>query len=402
MDVSIIMPSFNRYSHLLLSLYALEKQTFDLTKMEVILIDDASTDQTPLLKDYKPPYKFKYIRNRDNLGLAAARNKGIKEAKGEIIIILDSEMVIDPEYVKNNYRHHLKEENTVVIGGGVGVKLYSYLFPELNAKQIKELKVLAKKSKKVRARLKQVMKGERIGPFIRKINAPIPLLGKKDITDFRSIAPYTVPKKLTKNTLKKLGDRFETSPIAWMACLGNISLRRNLIIKAGGYDENFIHWGVEDREFAYRLYKAGAKFKVDRELKRYHQEHPISRNKKKNWLKQIVYFQQKHPTLDVCIRSLKYIKKFDYLFVENILKEYTLLSGKFPEWYTEFLDSIISMLQEITKLKAQKKAIKSLLAKTDFETDNERKERIIQQRSKIESFKNYRHLIALFDLLMVQ
>ncbi|WP_043934156.1 glycosyltransferase family 2 protein [Bacillus sp. EB01] len=400
MDVSIIMPSFNRYSHLLLSLYALEKQTFDLTKMEVILIDDASTDHTPLLKDYQPPYKFKYIRNSDNLGLAAARNKGIKEAKGEIIIILDSEMVADPEYVKNNYRHHLNEENTVVIGGGVGVKMYSYLFPELNSAQIKELKVLAKKSKKVRARLKQVMKGEKLRPFTRKINAPIPLLGKKDITDFRSLAPYTVQKKLTKNILKGLGNRLETSPIAWMACLGNISLRRDFIIKTGGYDPKFTQWGEEDREFAYRLYKAGAKFKVDPKLKRYHQEHAVPRNKKKKQLKNFLYFQQKHRTLDVCIRSLKFIKKFDYVFAEKVLEEYILLMGKFPGRYTDFQDSIILMLLEITKLKAQKKAIKNLLAKTGIEAGSERKERIMQQRSEIESFKSYRHLIALFDLLV--
>ncbi|WP_052948602.1 glycosyltransferase [Mesobacillus campisalis] len=400
MDVSIIMPSFNRYSQLLLSLYALEKQTFDLSKMEVILIDDGSTDHTPHLKDYQPHYKFKYIRNSENLGLAASRNKGIKEAKGEIIIILDSEMIIDPEYVKNNYRHHLKEENTVVIGGGVGVKLYSHLFPELNSSQIKDLKVLAKKSKKVRARLKQVMKGEKLQPFTRKINDPIPLLGKKDIANFRSLAPYTVQKKLTKNILKGLGDRLETSPIAWMACLGNISLRRDLIIKTGGYDQNFTQWGEEDREFAYRLYKAGAKFKVDPKLKRYHQEHPVSRNKKKKWWKNIVYFQQKHPTLDVCIRSLKFIKKFDYVFVEKILNENTLLLGEFPGKYTDFQDSIISMLQEIIKLKARKKSTKNLLVKTGIEADNIRMERIMLQRSELESLKNYSHLIELFDLLV--
>ncbi len=67
--------------------------------MEVIFIDDASTDQTQEeLRNYQPPFHFKYIRNEQNLGRAKVRNLGIKSSRGKILIFLDAEMICEPDF----------------------------------------------------------------------------------------------------------------------------------------------------------------------------------------------------------------------------------------------------------------------------------------------------------------
>ncbi|MCJ7983367.1 glycosyltransferase [Priestia sp. OVL9] len=61
--VSIIMPTYNKYNQISLSLYGLSKQTFPDSDYEVILVDDASSDKTrDILKEIDVPFKFKYIR----------------------------------------------------------------------------------------------------------------------------------------------------------------------------------------------------------------------------------------------------------------------------------------------------------------------------------------------------
>ncbi|MFP3416038.1 glycosyltransferase family 2 protein, partial [Bacillus sp. SIMBA_074] len=77
-EVTVILPSYNRYPLNLLTLYSLENQTFDFAKMEVILIDDASTDGSHALEHYRPPYPVRYIRNTTNAGRSKTRNIGIQ------------------------------------------------------------------------------------------------------------------------------------------------------------------------------------------------------------------------------------------------------------------------------------------------------------------------------------
>nr|WP_234943115.1 glycosyltransferase [Priestia megaterium] len=68
--VSIIMPTYNKYHQTSLSLYGLSKQTFPHAQYEVILVDDASSDNTPnILKEADVPFKFKYIRMKKIKGV---------------------------------------------------------------------------------------------------------------------------------------------------------------------------------------------------------------------------------------------------------------------------------------------------------------------------------------------
>jgi GT2 family glycosyltransferase len=399
--VSIILPSHNRYPLNLNSLYALENQNFDLSKMEVILVDDSSTDKTPELKKYHPPYHFKYVRTDKKLR-SHTRNIGIKNASGEVLIFLDAEMVVDPNFVMNNYKHHHKKDNVVVIGKKN--RFYSILYQEFDCKQIKEITGLMRKNnavkKTIRNKINKNIKAGKLQRTIKNLEKPIRLIKKKDILNFSSLEPYTVFTTNISSVVKHLGNNFDTSPIAWMACFGNLSVKKNLVEKIGGYDEDFKGWGVEDMEFAYRLQKAGAKFIVDNNLKRYHQEHPKQANRmsedNQNW----VLFYQKHPDFAVYIRSINLIQNKDYYFIDKVVREYYKLNNKYPGKYKLFIEIIMNLLLQIRIFKAQNKPQTNILENMSVKPD--KLKRIYKQRNNVSSLKKYDNLVNLFDILINQ
>ena len=105
--VSIIIPVYNPGDLLLDCLDSVKNQT--LTNIEILCIDDGSTDNSldNLYKYSKKDNRFK-IFSQKNLGAGAARNKGIKEAKGEFIIFLDSDDWIESDMCEKLYNHAKK------------------------------------------------------------------------------------------------------------------------------------------------------------------------------------------------------------------------------------------------------------------------------------------------------
>ena len=109
------------------------------------LIDDCSTDQTIFLKHYAAPYRYKYLRSKTNLGRSGAKNLGIREAKGEIIIFLDGEVMVAPDFVSNHLRHYNTEEKIAVCGDTGHHNIFSVLCPGFSREQIKRLHALVRK-----------------------------------------------------------------------------------------------------------------------------------------------------------------------------------------------------------------------------------------------------------------
>lgn len=90
-EVSVIIPAYNYGKYLTCAIQSVMKQKTDL---EIILIDDASTDRTEeLVKKLKRSanYPIYYIRNPENIGVSASRNIGAKLAEGEYIAYLDAD-----------------------------------------------------------------------------------------------------------------------------------------------------------------------------------------------------------------------------------------------------------------------------------------------------------------------
>lgn len=96
--VSIIIPTFNYAGYIRETVESALAQTYK--HVEVIVIDDGSTDDTrEVISDLIESNRLKYFY-QDNRGLAAARNTGIRIAKGKYISFLDSDDLISPKKVE--------------------------------------------------------------------------------------------------------------------------------------------------------------------------------------------------------------------------------------------------------------------------------------------------------------
>jgi len=96
LQVSVIIPTYNASVSLRECLEALKKQDFPKNQYEIIVIDDGSTDSTPsIVTSYRVCYHY-----QQNKGPAAARNKGVKNAAGDIILFTDTDCLPDKNWIK--------------------------------------------------------------------------------------------------------------------------------------------------------------------------------------------------------------------------------------------------------------------------------------------------------------
>ena len=96
--VSVIIPTYNRAQKILKPIYSVIRQT--MPSWELIIIDDASTDNTkaliePLIREHK----IKYGRLPQNSGPSKARNTGMKYAEGDYSAFLDSDDAWDYSFL---------------------------------------------------------------------------------------------------------------------------------------------------------------------------------------------------------------------------------------------------------------------------------------------------------------
>ena len=91
MELSIIVPAFNCVPALRKSLAALQAQAGE--NMEIIVVDDASTDNTPAVA---AETGVQVVRAPRNGGPGMARNLGVAVAAGVIVLFVDSDVVIGP------------------------------------------------------------------------------------------------------------------------------------------------------------------------------------------------------------------------------------------------------------------------------------------------------------------
>ena len=99
--VSVIVPAFNLVGYVAAALESVFSQTF--TDFEVILVNDGSPD-TPQLEQAIQPYlsRITYLE-QENRGPSAARNLGIRQARGEWLAFLDSDDTWLPHYLEEQF-----------------------------------------------------------------------------------------------------------------------------------------------------------------------------------------------------------------------------------------------------------------------------------------------------------
>ena len=102
-SVAVIIPCFNSSKFIRKTIESALNQDYD--DLEIIAIDDGSTDETKkILESYVPKIRVLSHPNNANLGQAASLNLGIRESKSDLIAFLDSDDVWYPNKIKEQVR----------------------------------------------------------------------------------------------------------------------------------------------------------------------------------------------------------------------------------------------------------------------------------------------------------
>ena len=108
--LSIIIPNYNKGKLLKNCIDSIIFQ--DLSNVEVLVIDDCSTDDSyELLKSYT---NIKIIKNESNMGVSLTRNKGLDLSSGKYVTFIDSDDLVSPDYIKE-LKKVLKEDADIYI-----------------------------------------------------------------------------------------------------------------------------------------------------------------------------------------------------------------------------------------------------------------------------------------------
>ena len=113
--VSVIIPVYNSEAYLEEAIESVLKQ--NLNYVEIILIDDGSTDKSlDICYSYSNKHDNINVISQKNLGPGAARNKGIEVAKGEYVTFLDSDDLIHKNIFKKVYSILKETQSDIFIG----------------------------------------------------------------------------------------------------------------------------------------------------------------------------------------------------------------------------------------------------------------------------------------------
>jgi GT2 family glycosyltransferase/glycosyltransferase involved in cell wall biosynthesis len=117
--ISVVIPTFNRAESLKATLQSLAAQSLSTDKYEVVVANDGSSDSTPeICHRFAERMQLVALRHQSNSGISAAKNTGILNSRGKILLFFDDDDLADrlllEEHVKAHEEH--PEENVAVLG----------------------------------------------------------------------------------------------------------------------------------------------------------------------------------------------------------------------------------------------------------------------------------------------
>ncbi|GAC1353134.1 MAG: hypothetical protein NVSMB1_23330 [Polyangiales bacterium] len=114
--ISVVIATYNRQALLTRLLQQLAEQTMPPDRFEVIVVDDGSqAPVSPHLESVHFPYHLTLLAQA-NAGAAAARHAGIMHAQGDLIVIVDDDMQVPPEFLSEHDAAHPDHSRRVVLG----------------------------------------------------------------------------------------------------------------------------------------------------------------------------------------------------------------------------------------------------------------------------------------------
>lgn len=118
MELSIIIPTHNRAPILEQCLERIFLNDFPKNKYEVIVVDDASTDNTQeICTKWQKSENLTYLKQKKS-GQGVARNKAIDLAKGKVLIFIGDDIFINKNFLREHYEYHdqYPQKNYAVLG----------------------------------------------------------------------------------------------------------------------------------------------------------------------------------------------------------------------------------------------------------------------------------------------
>ncbi len=255
---SVIMPTHNKASYLDLTLASFRHQTE--RRYQIVVIDDGGDDDTEaIVRDHEQVLPLRYLR-REHGGRAAARNAGLSEATGRLLIFSDDDRVVAPGFVAAHVAAHPGGDR-VVLGWMRGVAtlleepLLGPLFPVL-------VRYLGECDATSRSGLARLASRK---DFIAKPQAPLAALETVEPDWERKVTP----------AVALFGDRLDGFAVPWfIGSTGNMSVPRERVLAVGGFDAGYTGYGMEDTDLCRALWHGGVPFALSRDAVNYHQFHP--------------------------------------------------------------------------------------------------------------------------------
>lgn len=116
--LSVIILSFNTRDYILKCLRSIEEQNLSIQdgKLEVIVSDNGSTDGS--VEEIRSRFSWaKLLENKKNIGFAAGNNRAIKKAKGNLILLLNSDTVVLPDSFEKLVNFMEKQQDAGAVTG---------------------------------------------------------------------------------------------------------------------------------------------------------------------------------------------------------------------------------------------------------------------------------------------
>lgn len=239
--LSIVIPTYNRAKILAITLACLcnQKTIYD---YEVIVADDGSKENIEeIVREFESLLNIKYVRQKDyGYQLCAVRNLGLRAAKYNYVAILDCDMAPNPLWVQSYMELLAVDDNVALIGPRKYIDTSKHTY----------LDFLSQKS--LINEIPEIITNNQVAGKVEQNKS----------VDWR-IEHF----KNTDNL------RLCNTPFRFFSG-GNVAFAKKWLFRAGWFDEEFMHWGGEDNEFGYRLYREGCYFRSVEGAMAYHQEPP--------------------------------------------------------------------------------------------------------------------------------
>ena len=139
--LSVLICTYNREKYIGNLLESIAANDLDKSKYEIVLVDNNCTDNTKAVCDAfvanHADTDFHYFMETEQ-GLSAARNKAIKEAKGDILVYVDDDALVDTWYLTTIYDYMTAHPEISAVGGPI-IPLYETEEPKWMTRFTKEL-----------------------------------------------------------------------------------------------------------------------------------------------------------------------------------------------------------------------------------------------------------------------